>query len=216
MFNKLFAFVTGLFKGQKLDKWDSSRATNTDLLKEWNKGRAKEFSLQERFVTASGDVYYSHKNIGELGIVREAKLRELVLKTAFAATPARIAKHEKDLDAATAAKNTNEIIRLSAKLCSDMRAAPELLALCELGALLLFRHDERPDTFNAAIHADKVRQMQLDDNAQFFFAYTGWAVIHQTLLQQDMAGKLAAWKLTNEDDFHDYLQERAAKLKAQK
>lgn len=215
MLQKFIAFVIGLFKRKELDVWDKARATHAALLKDWNKQRAVEMVLQEQFITADGAVFYAHKNISDVGVIRERKMRELVLKTAFGITPARVAKFEKDLSAAIENKRTDDVLKIAARMASDMKAAPELLALCELGALLLFRHDERPDTFNAAIHADKVRLMQLDDTAQFFFAIVGWEVTRQTLTALQQEDKLDAWKLTSEDDFHVYFQNQVERLKKQ-
>lgn len=210
MLKKIISFVTAPFRRQIADIWDTSRATNAALLKDWNKGRAKAIALEERFVTANGDVYYTHANIADLGRIREAKLRELMLKAAFNVTPARIAEYEQRLSAANDAKDKELILKLSTRLISDMKAAPEVLTLCELGALLVFRHDERPDVFNPVIHADKVKQSQLDPNAQFFFAYTGWAI----LAESGMEGKLAEWRLTSDNDIQDYLQAAAEKATA--
>jgi hypothetical protein len=205
-------FFKWLKRENKPTIWDVARNTHAALLKEWNKHAAKEIVLEERFVTADGRVYYTHKNIADLGVIREAKLRELTTRAAFGITPQRVANYETALSNAITQKSKDEILRISTNFVADMKTPPELLTLCELGALLVFRDDERPDTFNALIHAEKVKAAQLDDNAQFFFAFTGWAVIHQTLHNLERAGKLGEWKLTSEADFYDYLQAAQAKV----
>lgn len=201
---------------KKLDLWDKARATHQALLKDWNKGRAKEFIMQEAFTTNDGCVYYTHNNIGDLGTIRAQMLDELMLKAAFADTVNRRFLFEQELEQAIAAKDHKAALEISTQFLLDSKAPPPLLSMCELGALLVFRHDERPDTFNMAIHTDKVRQIQLDDNAQFFFAYAGWAVMMSVLGDLEKQGRLEDWKLGSETDFHVYFQAQIRKINQKK
>jgi hypothetical protein len=200
----------------KPDLWDKARAIHKALLKDWNKGKAKEFIMQEAFTTADGCVYYTHNNIGELGTIRAQMLDELMIKAAFADTVNRRFLFEQELEQAIAEKNHKAALEIATNFLLDSKAPPPLLSMCELGALLVFRHDERPDTFNMAIHTDKVRQIQLDDNAQFFFAYAGWAVMMSVLEDLGKQGRLSDWALGSETDFHVYLQAQIRKLNQRK
>lgn len=210
MLQKIVSFFKGLFAKTAPSAWDLARAQNAALLKEWGQkyGDGKEVALQEVFSTGNGWVFYSYSDIGNLSVIRHTKIQEQLTKLLFAVTPHYLQSFEQMLAQAVAAGNTGEIKRLGMQLAANMKTAPSLLAIAELGALLLIRHDENPYTYNHKIHVEKVKLIQTDDDAQFFFANTGAALQLATAaaLGEPMLAKLAGWKLTSGDAIPAYLE----------
>lgn len=212
MSNEKKGFLSRFFGGKNANpleqKWAQNRLAHAALIKENDRVRKLANATQTREIYAAidGSVYYEHASTGQIPHERLRKFKRLLTKSLFDLSPAPINNAvdaiQSAIDKGDAAAGLQALKAIRGRLLAD----PKELALIELGAICVIRHDEDPHGYNHQIHVEKVVAAQQDANLRFFFAY----IASVALLSEGKAigalDKLKSWGLTSEDTIHEFLE----------
>ena len=189
-------------------KWAENRLKHAALLRENDRVRKLASATQTReiYAAADGSVYYEFASTGQVPHERLRKFKRLLIKAMFDLSPAPINSAVDAIEAAITKGDTAAGLQALKAIRGRLLADPKELALIELGAICLIRHDEDAHGYNHAIHTEKVVAAQLDPNLRFFFAHIAAAALLSEGRALGALDKLKSWGLTSEDSIHEFLE----------
>lgn len=190
------------------EKWAAARLQHTALMAENDRARQLAIATETRelYPSPDGAVYYEYAATGQIPHERFRKFKRLLTKVMFDLDPMPIHTLETELEKAIEKKDTAQGLKIMKALSSRLRADPKELALLELGAICVLRHDEDAHGYNPAIHKQKVMAAQQDSNLRFFFAHTATVALLSEGARVGALEKLQSWGLSSEEHIHEFLE----------
>jgi hypothetical protein len=165
-------------KSEFRQKVEANREIHKNLKAKWDNSKliakGKQIGLQEAFVSAAGNIFYTHTNILDVVFVRYLEMLKALQKIEFNLTSDELKLSLMKIR--NAAKNKDE--RTVYLTCDDielrMTRLPQKRAIIDLALCMIYRHDENPYNYNAIIQSKKIEEMKIDGDLEVFFCEEGW------------------------------------------
>lgn len=209
MFEKLKALFKRN-KGPSIE--DRNMALHRKLKKEWDSNKAitagQTIELMQVYTSRAGNLYFCHKNILDLHMVRQVELTKALQRIAFNVDDKFLDKWIKGMRDKI---NTELPYQMHGHL-NDLelrrKKIPEHEVFLAVALPLIIRHDENPYTWQSSMRDAKLRELASDPDLHSFFLSEGFVEGKACLKVEN----LNAWKMQNLEDF---LQHWAKQLQDQ-
>lgn len=171
------------------------------LKKQWDSNKfatgGKIIDLMHVYTSRAGNLYFVHKNILDLHVVRQIELTKALQRIQFNVDEQFITQWIKGMRSKI---NTEQVHQMHAHL-NDLevrrKQIPPAQVFLHVALPLIMRHDENPYTWQPNIKDAKLREITNDPDLHSFFLSVGFAESHPYLKEEN----LKDWKMQNLEGF---------------
>lgn len=196
--------IKGWLTRSKLSKADQNIALHKKLKKQWDSDKfttgGQSIDLMQIYVSRAENVYYCHKDIMQIHVVRQRELTLALQRVAFNIDDRELDKWIKGMRDKI---NTEQTYQMHAHL-NDLeirrKKIPQAEVFISCALPLILRHDENPYTYQKNIRDAKMREIASDPDLRSFFLSEGYAEGARSL----KAENLKDWKMQSLQDFLDH------------